>query len=88
MTDRTEPTREEPFALTLHRRTLIRGGLLGGLGLAAAALIGCGDDDDDDDDAGSTTTTTSTEAASDADDDTEDDTAKPAGRHFRICNHR
>ena len=49
MTDRTEPTREEPFALTLHRRTLIRGGLLGGLGLAAAALIGCGDDDDDDD---------------------------------------
>ena len=27
---------------------MLRGGLLGGAGLAAAALIGCGDDDDDD----------------------------------------
>jgi peptide/nickel transport system substrate-binding protein len=34
----------------LSRRTLLRGSLLGGAGLAAAALIGCGDDDDDDDD--------------------------------------
>ena len=32
------------------RRTLLRGGLIGGAGLAAAALIGCGGDDDDDDD--------------------------------------
>ena len=31
------------------RRTLLRGGLVGGVGLAAAALIGCGGDDDDDD---------------------------------------
>ena len=55
----------------VSRRSLLRGGLLGGVGLAAAALIGCGgdDDDDDDDDAasstgasggGSTTTTTTT----------------------------
>ena len=35
----------------LSRRSVLRGGLLGGAGLAAAALIGCGDDDDDDDDA-------------------------------------
>ena len=37
-------------SLPLSRRTLLRGSLLGGAGLAAAALIGCGDDDDDDDD--------------------------------------
>ena len=49
MTDHTDPAREEPFAVTFHRRTLLRGGLLGGVGLAAAALIGCGGDDDDDD---------------------------------------
>ncbi len=30
------------------RRSLLRGAALGGAGLAAAALIGCGDDDDDD----------------------------------------
>ena len=29
------------------RRTLLRGAALGGAGLAAAALIGCGDDDDE-----------------------------------------
>ena len=29
------------------RRTLLRGSMLGGAGLAAAALIGCGDDDDE-----------------------------------------
>ena len=46
---------------SVGRRTLLRGGLLGGVGLAAAALIGCGgdDDDDDDDDAATTQTTTS-----------------------------
>ncbi|MXW24121.1 MAG: ABC transporter substrate-binding protein, partial [Chloroflexi bacterium] len=33
------------------RRTVLRGALLGGVGLAAAALLGCGGDDDDDDDA-------------------------------------
>ena len=39
----------------LNRRSLLRGGLLGGVGLAAAALIGCGGDDDDDDDDDETT---------------------------------
>ena len=34
------------------RRGFLRGALLGTSGLAAAALIGCGDDDDDDDDGG------------------------------------
>ena len=47
MTD-TERT-EQWWALELNRRTLLRGGVLGGVGLAAAALIGCGGDDDDDD---------------------------------------
>ena len=42
------------------RRTLLRGGLVGGAGLAAAALIGCGADDDDDDDATTQTTTSGT----------------------------
>ncbi|MCY4639188.1 MAG: ABC transporter substrate-binding protein [Chloroflexi bacterium] len=32
----------------LARRTFLRGAALGGVGLAAAAVIGCGDDDDDD----------------------------------------
>ena len=32
---------------SLTRRQLLRGGAVGGLGLAAAALIGCGDDDDE-----------------------------------------
>ena len=41
------------------RRSLLRGSLIGGIGLATAALIGCGgDDDDDDDDSASTQTTT------------------------------
>ena len=31
----------------VSRRALIRGGALGGVGLATAAVIGCGDDDDD-----------------------------------------
>ena len=34
-------------ARTLDRRTLLRRGLLGGAGLAAALLFGCGGDDDD-----------------------------------------
>jgi len=42
------------------RRTLLRGGLACGAGLAAAALIGCGGDDDDDDDATTQTTTSGT----------------------------
>ena len=50
MTDDHDATRHDPFGITVHRRVLLRGGLLGGLGLAAAALIGCGGDDDDDDD--------------------------------------
>ena len=54
---------------TLHRRGLLRAGVLGGVGLAAAALIGCagGDDDDDTGAAGgavSTPTAESTAAAS------------------------
>ena len=32
---------------SVTRRQLLRGGAVGGLGLAAAALIGCGDDDDE-----------------------------------------
>ena len=31
----------------LSRRTVLRGGVIGGAGLAAAALIGCGDDDEE-----------------------------------------
>jgi hypothetical protein len=38
----------------ISRRTLLRGAMLGGTGLAAAFIVGCGDDDDDDD--GGTTT--------------------------------
>ena len=71
---------------SVGRRTLLRGSLLGGVGLAAAALIGCGGGDDDDDEAASTapssgtgsstgtsgSTTTSSTAADDTDD--EDDT--------------
>ena len=42
---------DEWWATAHGRRALLRGALLGGVGLAAAALIGCGGDDDDDDDA-------------------------------------
>ena len=49
---------------SVGRRTLLRGGLLGGVGLAAAALIGCGGDDDDDASTTTTTTTTTTQATS------------------------
>ena len=67
------------------RRTLLRGGLLGGAGLAAAALIGCGGDDDDDDEAAAPAATpaapaavaaTSTPAPDDDEDDTAADTAE------------
>ena len=53
----------------VSRRTLLRGGVLGGVGLAAAALIGCGDDDDDDEEPAATqpsTTTTTTQATATA----------------------
>ena len=46
------------WGLELNRRTLLRGSLLGGAGLAAAALVGCGGGDEDeeaDSGAGSTT---------------------------------
>ena len=53
------------WSVELNRRALLRGGVLGGAGLAAAALIGCGgDDDDDDDDTAATTTTTTTTSSS------------------------
>ena len=45
------------------RRTLLRGGMLGGAGLAAAALIGCGGDDDDDATTQTTTSGTTTTAS-------------------------
>lgn len=44
----------------LSRRTLLRGGAFGIAGLAAAAVVSCGDDDDDDDDNGATPTPTPT----------------------------
>lgn len=47
MSDNTVERLHSPFAYAVTRRTLLRGGLLGGAGLAAAALIGCGGDDDD-----------------------------------------
>ena len=67
----------------LSRRTVLRGGLLGGVGLAAAALIGCGGDDDDDDDtaattggsSGSGTTSGSGSSASSTTSDTSDDSS-------------
>ena len=45
------------------RRTILRGGLVGGAGLAAAALIGCGGDDDDDATTQTTTSGTTTTAS-------------------------
>ena len=78
MPENTEDRLHAPFAYTVTRRTLLRGGLLGGVGLAAAALIGCGGDDDDDDDTAATTTTTTTTSgtttqAAATDDDDEDE---------------
>ena len=39
---------ERLWADRISRRSLLRGAALGGVGLATAAVIGCGDDDDDD----------------------------------------
>ena len=57
---------ERWFSPAVSRRTVLRSGLLGGVGLAAAALIGCGGDDDDDDDdgGGSSSTGAATSGAS------------------------
>ena len=69
------------FTPAVSRRTVLRGSLLGGVGLAAAALIGCGGDDDDDDDGGTTATTsgsgttTASSTSSDSSDDSSDDSA-------------
>ena len=52
------------WSIELTRRALLRGGVLGGAGLAAAALIGCGGGDDDDDDSAATSSTTQSTAAS------------------------
>ncbi len=41
------------FETRLSRRSLLRGGVVVGIGATALALVGCGDDDDDDDGAGS-----------------------------------
>ena len=59
------------------RRALLRGAALGGAGLAAAALIGCGDDDDDDDD-----DTAAVVTATAADADTDDAAMADEGRIF------
>ncbi|MYB40826.1 MAG: ABC transporter substrate-binding protein [Chloroflexi bacterium] len=48
------------------RRSLLRGAAMGGAGLAAAALIGCGDDDDDDAPAPAAATQAATAAATEA----------------------
>ncbi|MDA1061534.1 MAG: ABC transporter substrate-binding protein, partial [Chloroflexi bacterium] len=61
----------------VSRRTLLRGSVLGGAGLAAAALIGCGDDDDDEVDA-VTAPTTGADAGGGADAGTGGDET-PAG---------
>ena len=61
--ERTEFEEEDgPLTQPVGRRALLRAGLIGGAGLAAAALIGCGDDDDDDDDDDDATTTATTAA--------------------------
>ena len=44
----SEASEQSSFWRTrISRRTALRGGVIGGAGLAAAALIGCGDDDDE-----------------------------------------
>ncbi len=69
MNEHSDDTATTWWSGAISRRTMLRGGLLGGVGLAAAALIGCGGDDDDDDDAAGTTqsggsTTTATTQSS------------------------
>ena len=66
------------WATPLGRRSLLRGSLLGGVGLAAAALIGCGGDDDDDDD-DDTASTAPSSSSSTASDDSSDDSADGSG---------
>ncbi len=53
----------EQFGERIGRRSMLRGGLLAAAGLAAGALIGCGDDDDDDDDEAAPATPTATATA-------------------------
>ena len=47
----------------IGRRSLLRGGVIGGVGLATAAVIGCGDDDDDEPAAAAPATPAATQAA-------------------------
>ena len=61
MTSDLESGLWQTLATRTSRRALLRGAALGGAGLAAAALIGCGDDDDDDDDDATTATATATQ---------------------------
>ena len=53
----------EQFGERIGRRSMLRGGLLAVAGLAAGALIGCGDDDDDDDDEAAPATPTAAATA-------------------------
>ncbi|MDA1061805.1 MAG: ABC transporter substrate-binding protein [Chloroflexi bacterium] len=73
----TQDTQERWWSTNLSRRTLLRGSVLGGAGLAAAALIGCGDDDDDDDDTVALPVDDTTDDATD-DSTTDDSTDTPA----------
>ena len=64
MTSDLESGLWQTLATRTSRRALLRGAALGGAGLAAAALIGCGDDDDDDDDDDTAAAVTATAAPS------------------------
>ena len=79
MDETRNPLNSERWSLALSRRTLLRGGLLGGAGLAAAALIGCGDDDDDDDDSVAAAPTSAAPATTDGDAADPTDAAPPGG---------
>ena len=57
---------ERLWAYRISRRSLLRGAALGGVGLATAAVIGCGDDDDDDDAAAPAPAPAATQAAAPA----------------------
>ena len=75
MTVTPDDTTSDLRALLMNRRSLLRGGLIGGAGLAAAALIGCGDDDDDDDDDDTTANVTDSTDDDAMDDDAMDDSS-------------
>ncbi len=86
----TEPENTQHWwSPELNRRTLLRGGLLGGVGLAAAALVGCGGDDDDDEEpaattgssggSGGTASVTVKTTSDSASDDSSDDSAAADG---------